>query len=300
MRAFTGRRIEQMRPQIEEIVASLLDQVATAGPPADLRREFSEPLTVMVICDVLGVPLSDRELFRALTTATMAVGTGGPDGAAGKATSQFYLYMQGLVQAKRHKPATDLLSHLISASELEGQLSDDEVIWLGVALLIGGHETTLNQLNNSIISLLTRADQLALLRSRPGILRDAVEELLRFVPLNVGSAYAVVATEDVELDGVVIRAGEAVIPDIAVANRDPTVFQRPDDLDLTRGDVPHVSFGYGAHHCVGAQLARLELEVALSEVITRFPSLRLAVDEADLRWSTGSLIRGPRELPVCW
>lgn len=300
MRAFTARRIQQMQPRVESIVAGLLDDVVANGAPADLRSLVAEPLAITVICEVLGVPLADRDVFRALTTATMAVGTGDSDPDVGAAMTEFFAYLSGLVESKRGRPMTDLLGELIATSDTDEQLTGIELVWLGVALLIGGHETTLNQLCNSLVSLLTRPEQLALLRDRPELTANAVEELLRFVPLNVGSAYAVVATEDVDVDGVMVRAGQAVIPDIAVANRDPAVFARPDELDITRDGLPHLAFGFGAHHCVGAQLARLELRVALRALLDRFPGLRLAVPENDLEWNPRSLIRGPMRLPVSW
>ncbi len=299
VRAFTARRIQQLRPRVEEIVAGLVDDVVAHGAPADLRLLFAEPLAITVICEVLGVPLEDRDVFRALTTATMAVG-GDPDADVGTAMAGFFGYLDALVQSKRGGPPTDLLGELIVISDAEEQLTAVELVWLGVALLIGGHETTLNQLGDSLVSLLTRPDQLELLRARPELMANAVEELLRFVPLNAGSAYAVVATEDVEVDGVTVRAGEAVVPDIAVANRDPAVFDRPDELDITRADLPHLAFGFGAHHCIGAQLARLELKVALRALLERFPDLALAVPEDELEWNAGSLIRGPVRLPVTW
>lgn len=300
MRAFTARRIQQLQPRVEAIVAGLLDDVVAHRAPADLRGLVTEPLAITVICEVLGVPLEDRDVFRALTAGTMAVGKGDPDVNVGAAMAEFFRYLDGLVQSKRGRPVTDLLGELIVTSDAEERLTGIELVWLGVALLIGGHETTLNQLGNSLVTLLTQPDQLALLRAHPKLTTNAVEELLRFVPLNVGSAYAVVATEDVEVDGVTVHAGEAVIPDIAVANRDPAVFDRPDELDITRAELPHLAFGFGAHHCVGAQLARLELKVALPALLDRFPALRLAVPEGDLEWNSDSLIRGPARLPVCW
>jgi cytochrome P450 len=298
-KAFTQRRIEGLRPRIQEIVNGLLDDLEQQGSPADLKKFLAEPLPITVICEVLGVPAEDRDRFRALTDTVMST-TSFSGTEAQAAMGQFFGYLGALVAGKRERPEDDLLSAMVLARDADDRLSEQELIWLGVALLIGGHETTLNQLSNVSYLLLTNPEQLALLRTRPERLGPAVEELLRFVPLNTGSAFGVTAREDVSFGDITVRAGEVVIPDVAAANRDPRVFSDPHTLDLLRGEVPHVTFGFGAHHCIGAQLARLELQVALGTLLRRFPNLELAVPPAEIVWREGALIRGVEALPVAW
>jgi nocardicin N-oxygenase len=297
-KAFTARRVEALRPRVQQIVDGLLDEMAAQGPPADLKKFLAEPLPITVICEVLGVPAADRQRFRGMTDAVMSVDFTSDDAQA--AMGQFFGYLSELVASKREQPADDLLSAMVAARDADDQLDERELVWLGVALLIGGHETTLNQISNFSFLLLTHPDELHKLHERPDLVPQAIEELLRYVPLNTGSAFGVVAKEDVAFGDVVVRAGEAVIPDIAAANRDPRVFADPARLDLDRGDVPHVTFGFGAHHCIGAQLARLELQVVFSALLRRFPRLELALPEHEVPWRRGALIRGPEALPVTW
>jgi cytochrome P450 len=298
-KAFTQRRIEALRPRVQEIVDGLLDDMSRHGSPADLRKFLAEPLPITVICEVLGVPAQDRARFRALTDTVMST-TSFSSEEAQAAMGQFFGYLAALVAAKRESPAEDLLSAMVLARDADDRLTEQELIWLGVALLIGGHETTLNQLSNFSYLLLTNPDQLDALRARPELVPRAVEELLRFVPLNTGSAFGMTAKEDVEFGDLVVRAGETVIPDIAAANRDPRTFADPSTLDVERADVSHVTFGFGAHHCIGAQLARMELQIALATLLRRFPRLGLAVGPGEVEWRQGSLIRGVEALPVDW
>ncbi len=298
-KAFTQRRIEGLRPRVQEVVDGLLDDLERQGSPADLKKFLAEPLPITVICEVLGVPAGDRERFRALTDTVMST-TSFSSEEAQAAMGQFFGYLGALVGGKRENPADDLLSAMVLARDADDRLTEMELIWLGVALLIGGHETTLNQLANFSYLLLTNPDQLAKLRTNPDLIPQAIEELLRFVPLNTGSAFGVMAKEDVSFGDIVVRAGETVIPDVAAANRDPRVFANPGTLDIERGDVSHVTFGFGAHHCIGAQLARLELQVAFGTLLRRFPNLELAVPAKEITWREGALIRGVEALPVAW
>jgi nocardicin N-oxygenase len=298
-KAFTARRIEALRPRVQEIVDGLLDDLSRHGSPADLKKFLAEPLPITVICEVLGVPGADRGQFRALTDTVMSTTSFSSDEAQA-AMGQFFGYLANLVATKRENPAEDLLSGMVLARDADDRLTEQELIWLGVALLIGGHETTLNQLSNFSYLLLTNPDQLAKLRQNPDLVPKAVEELLRFVPLNTGSAFGVRAKEDIPFGDLVVRAGETVIPDVAAANRDPRVFADPARLDVERADIPHVTFGFGAHHCIGAQLARMELQIAVASLLRRFPDLRLAVPANDVQWRQGSLIRGVEALPVEW
>ena len=194
----------------------------------------------------------------------------------------------------------DLLGHLVRARDQGDRLSEPELVTFGATLILAGHETTANQLANSVLILLRYPEQVALLRERPELVPRAVEELLRFAPTDNGSLFRI-ATADVELAGVTIRAGEAVCAAETSANRDPEVFADPEMLDVTRESNPHLAFGHGIHRCLGAQLARIELQVVTAKLLARFPALRLVEAEQDLTWRrTGLLLRGPRVLPVAW
>lgn len=298
-KAFTARRIEGMRGEIQGFVDELVDAMDAAGPPADLVSQVAVPLPLRVICTLLGVPLADRTHFRAFTEKVMGTTAFGSDEVR-TAMADFFGYFAGLVAGRRAAPTDDLLGALVLARDEEDRLDEQELIWLGVALLIGGHETTLNQIANFVYVLLDHPEQLADLRAHPEIAPRAVEELLRFVPTGAGSAHASIATEDVELGGVTVRKGEGVVVDLGAANYDPRVFRDPYRLDLRREPNHHLALGYSAHFCLGAQLARVELELALTTLLRRFPGLRLAVPAGELEWNTGGLIRGLRRLPVTW
>jgi cytochrome P450 len=212
-----------------------------------------------------------------------------------------HAYMAGLIAQRREEPADDLIGALVQARDEDNdRLTEQEMVELAAGLLAAGHETTVTQISNFVYVLLTHPDQLAVLRARPDLIPGAVEELLRYVPLGAAAAFARYATEDLELGGVLIRAGEPVVAAMSSANRDSAVFDEPDRLDVTRGAGPHIGFGHGVHHCLGAQLARMELQVALSALLSRLPELALAVDEKQLEWKSGLLVRGLRGLPVTW
>jgi cytochrome P450 len=297
-KAFTVRRIELLRPRVQEIVDGLLDDMAAHGGSADLKKFVAEPLPVMVICEVLGIPAADRADFRVLTETIMS-GVFTSDEAQ-QSIGQFLGYLNGLVAAKRAEPGEDVLSTLVNAVDGEDRLSELELASLAVALLVGGHETILNTILNFTYTLLTTPTELAKLHDRPELINQAVEELLRHVPINSGGAFGSVAKEDVEFGDVTVRAGETIVADIASANRDAEAFPDPDVLNLDRKNIQHLTFGFGPHHCIGAQLARLDLQVALGTLLRRFPALRLAVPPEEIRWREGVLIRGVEALPVAW
>jgi cytochrome P450 len=298
-KAFTAKRVELLRPRIQQIIDGLIDDMAAAGPPADLMDKFSWPLPITVICELLGVPVEDRVKFRAWTDAALAINAFGPEDIV-QARMSLREYMASLIAERRRQPADDLLTALVRARDEEDRLSEKEMVQFGVGLLIAGHETTANQFGNFVYSLLTHPDELAKLRADPDLVDSAVEELMRHTPLGASAGFPRIATEDIELGGVTVRAGEAVFVDGVSANRDPRVFDNPDELDVSRQVNPHVGFGHGVHHCLGAQLARLELRLALATVLRRLPDLAFAVDEADVKWKHGRLIRGLQALPVTW
>ena len=295
-KGFTLRRTERLRERAQEVVDALLDAVEEQGPPADLVEALAMPLPITIICEMLGVPFEDRGRFRAWSDAAMAITAFRPEEivAANEALRD---YIAGLVVAKRADPADDMLSELVAAHDDEDRLTERELVSFGVALLVAGHETTANQIGNFTYLLLRDPDRLAELRDDPSLVPAAVEELLRFTPLGSSAGFPRIATAEVELSGVGIAAGEAVFVNNLAANRDPSVFDRPDEVDFHREHNPHLTFGHGAHHCVGASLARVELQVAIGTLLKRFPSLRL---DGEVAFKKGRLIRGPQALPVGW
>jgi cytochrome P450 len=293
-RAFTMRAIAGMRPRIEAIAAGLADQLAAGPAEVDLLDAFAFPLPMTVICDLLGVPDDERTTFRSWSNTLLSSdGTAAERTAAGAAMAQ---YLGALVAAKRARPAEDMLSAIVAASEDADRLSADETVSMAFLLLVAGHETTVNLIGNGVLALLCHPDRLAELRADPELTPRAVEELLRFDgPVNLATFRH--TTEPVEIGGVLIPPGEVVLVALASADRDPGHFPAADELDLHR-DAGHLAFGYGLHHCLGAPLARLEGDVAFRTLLARFPDLALAVEPEQLRWRSSTLMRGLTRLPV--
>ncbi|MFL6127122.1 cytochrome P450 [Actinophytocola sp.] len=301
-KAFTPRRVHQMWPDIEDIVNSLLDDMVVAGQPADLADALAWPLPVKVICELLGVPNSDHGQFRHWTELTLSLGGDATPEESKAARNNLDNYLAELIGRRREEPADDLLSELAAArDDGGGRLSEIEMVKLATTLLISGHETTAAQIGNGVFVLLSQGRWEELVSGGPAGVPDAVEELLRWIPLGASVDFARRATEDTELGGQIVHAGDVVLVDFYVANRDPAAFADPNRLDLTRGNAAsHLTFGHGLHHCLGAQLARTELQVAMTALLTRFPALRLAVDPDQVQWHTDRLIRGVTALPVAW
>ena len=296
--AFTARRVEALRPRVTSIVNQLIDAMAGRPQPADLVAGFSLPLPAQVICEMLGVPAADLEQFHAWSDTI--IGDWQRDsGEIMTALAALYGYFGTLIEIKRARPADDLMSALIAARDDADRLSEHELTVMCCTLLIGGHETTANQINLSLLLLFDHPGEVATLRADPGLIPAAVEELLRCTRLG-GLPPARVTTEDVQLGGVVIPAGEQVMPLYSTANRDPSAFTDPDRFDVTRDAASHLAFGAGVHHCLGAQLARVELQEAFRGLIGRLPRLRLAVPASDLEFKPGMAIHSLRELPVRW
>lgn len=298
-KAFTNRRVEKVRPRAQEIADGLVDGMLERGAPADLVEDFALPLPIAVICELLGVPFEDRAQFRIWSDAFLSTTKLGPE------QVEDYIgrmddYMAGLIAKRRERPEDDLLSALIEARDEHDRLSEDELVRLASGILVAGHETTATQIPNFVYVLLTHPEQLAALRADLDGVPRAVEELLRFVPLGVASASPRYATQNVELSGVTVRAGEPVLVNTASANRDEAVFDDPERLDLLRQEANHIGFGHGPHHCLGAQLARMELQVALRTLLSRLPGLRFADSAEDVVWKSGMLVRGPLRMPVSW
>jgi cytochrome P450 len=297
--AFTVRRVEELRPRAAELTAQMLAGMRAEGPGADLVEHLSVPLPVTIICELLGVPVEDRSIFRAGADAALSTSAMRPDERAG-AMNELFTYMAGLVAQRRAQPTDDLLGALVTARDEGDRLNEGELIGMGVGILVAGHETTMNQIGNMAFTLLTRPDRGDALRGGPEVVAAGVEELLRLIPLGASAGFARIATEDVELSGVTVRAGEAVMVAVHAANRDPAVFEEATALVLDRATNRHVGFGHGAHHCLGAQLARMELQEAIGGLLREFPDLRLAVPAGDVEWRKGTLARGPRTLPLTW
>ncbi|WP_424216088.1 cytochrome P450 (plasmid) [Streptomyces sp. BI20] len=294
--AFTIRRIKALRPRIEEIVDGLVDAMTAAGAPADLTAALTWPLPITVICEMLGVPFTDRDRFTEWVDGLLMLSD--PAGAA-RARHHLDAYLSDLIAARRTTPTDDLLGELL-ADDGEDPLGEEELIGLGVSLLSAGQEATANQIGNFVYTLLTRPELWAQLVADPSLVPAAVEELSRFIPISATAGFTRIATEDVELGGRSVRSGDAVVAELGMANRDPEVFDRPDEIDFHRDRIPHVTFGHGVHHCLGAQLARTELCVVLDVLVRRLPGLAMAVPADELSWRTERLVRGVAALPVRW
>ncbi|HEY2765234.1 MAG TPA: cytochrome P450 [Pseudonocardiaceae bacterium] len=292
--AFTRHRIEQLAPRVQQIADQLLD-ATDDDAEIDLIAAFAYPLPITVICELLGVPTDRQAEFRSWSSTIVAGSLSTPEAWIAAATAMIG-YIRELLAAKRADPADDLLSALVAVRDGTDHLSEDELTSMVFLLLVAGHETTVNLIGNGIHALLTHPEQLALLRAEPQRLDAAVEELLRFDgPLQLATFRW--TTEPVEIGGTQLAAGEMVIPGLLAANRDPFRIP-PEVLDLTRTDNPHLTFGYGIHHCLGAPLARLEGRIALGGLLARFPDLRLAVPPEELTWRAGVLMHGLAALPV--
>jgi cytochrome P450 len=292
--AFTVRRMEALRPRIQQLSDDLLDGLA-GSDEVDLLDAFAFPLPIQVICELLGVPVADRDSFRAWTNVIIA-GASALDQLPAAAEG-LVGYLRDLITAKRAAPADDLLSALIAVRDKHDRLSEDELTSMAFLLLVAGHETTVTLLGNAVFTLLQNPEQLDRLRAEPALLPAAVEEFLRYES-PVETSTLRLTTEPVQFGDQTIPAGRIVLVGLLSANRDGTRFPDADRLDVTRPDNPHVAFGHGIHYCLGAPLARLEAQIALGGLLSRYPALRLAVPAHELTWKPGTLIRGLTTLPV--
>ena len=295
-KAFTPRRVEALRPRVEELVDQLLDDVAGAGS-FDVLDALAFPLPVIVICELMGVPAEDRDALKDWSTAASRLLD--PD-VAGDTMEQGLLaalglagYFGELFEERRRAPQDDLVSGLVAAEEEGDRLSAEELQAITVLLFIAGHETTMNLIGNGTYALLRHPDQLALVRDDPEVARTAVEELLRYDgPVH---ATARVPIEDLDIDGTTVPAGQRMVVALGAANRDPAQFPDPDRLDVTRPDNRHLTFSHGMHFCLGASLARVEGQVAIPRLLQRFPDMQLAAEPA---YREHLVLRGLTELRV--
>ncbi|WP_044989035.1 cytochrome P450 [Sorangium cellulosum] len=288
---FTVRRMQLLTERVEQVTTEHLDAMEKAGPPVDLVTAFAKPIPTIMICDLLGVPYETRDSFQEHVDAIFS-GVSKQDQVAGYVATQQYIAQ--LVAAKRANPTDDVLSDLTDTD-----LTDEELMGVGLLLLAAGIDTTANMLALGTFALLSNPAQWATLRARPEIADLAVEELLRY--LSVAKTFQRTALEDVELGGQTIKAGTTVILSYNTANRDPERFDNPHALDIRRQAIGHLAFGHGIHVCLGQQLARIEMRVALPALVQRFPTLRLdvAAEDVDLRPETADIF-GVNSLPVTW
>jgi cytochrome P450 len=297
-KAFTPRLIERMRPRVQEIADALLDAVQDRGE-MDLIDDYAFPLPITVIAELLGVPVEDRNKFREWSDAAVS----------GDATQEyvekillphmqaFTGYLCAMFEEKRENPEDDLISALVRAEEAGDKLSEDELLAMVFLLLVAGHETTVNLIGNGMLALLLHPDQLQMLREDPSLVKSAIEELLRYDgPVETSTERF--AREDIRIGGTVIPRGEMVTVVLASADHDPERFPEPDALDITRADNKHLAFGKGIHFCLGAPLARMEGQIAISTLLRRMPNLRLKASPGSLTWRPGLVLRGLKRLPV--
>ncbi|WP_236594439.1 cytochrome P450 family protein [Saccharothrix sp. 6-C] len=292
-KAFTARRVEQLRPRIQEITDRLLDEAGEKGD-VDLVDALAFPLPITVICEMLDVPMDERDEFRVWSNVLVA-GNGEPEQLQ-QAGAQMAGYLAKLVEHKRTNPGDDFFSALVQADDEGDRLDPKELIAMAFLLLVAGHETTVNLIANGVYHLLRDPEQLAKLRADRSLLPGAVEEVLRFEsPVN--QATFRYTNEDVELGDVVIPKDSVVVVSLSGGNRDGSRFPDPDRLDITRQAAGHLAFGHGIHYCLGAPLARMEGEIAIGSLLDRF-DLALTAEPEELRWREGTLIRGLQSLPV--
>ena len=295
---FTTRRIEALRPKIQQLMDLLVDHLIEQGPPADLVTGLALPMAITAISELLGVPEENRAQFHEWSDRASAIADVPVEEiiAARDALAGFF---GELIERRRSEPTDDLIGVLVSARDAQERLSEEELVQLGTTLLSAGHETTANQLAGYLFTVLRQPELWQRLRDEPALVPTAVEELARITPLGTVT-FCRIAKEDIEVGGTLVQVGESVVCQLAAANRDELVFDHADEVDFDRETNPHIAFGHGAHHCLGAPLARVELQAGLSTLLRRLPHLRLAVPAEEVPFKTGRLLRGPQSLPVTW
>jgi cytochrome P450 len=299
-KAFTPRIVDQLRPRIQQLVDELLADPLERGS-MDLVSELASPLPAIVIAEMLGVPAADRDRFVGWSDDITMIVFGALDVTDRHERAQqgiigLSAYLRDLITARRAAPRDDLLSGLVAAEEEGDSLTENEIVSTCTLLLFGGHETTTNHIANGMLSLLSHRDQLEAVRADPALMRMGVEELLRHE--GPSRAQVRVASTDLTVRGRHISEGERVYLSIAAANRDPEHFPDPDRLDVSRGGLSHVAFGFGLHYCLGASLARVEGQIAFTNLVQRLDGPELTTAPADLPWHPTVLSRGVRCLPI--
>jgi cytochrome P450 len=294
---FTVKRLAGLRPRIQEIVDGFIDaMLATEERSVDLVKALSLPVPSLVICELLGVPYADHDFFQA--RSSKIVSRTWPAGERQAAIGELRAYLDQLLTAKETEPGDDLFSRQIEKQRAEGDLDHEKLIGLAFLLLIAGHETTANMISLGVVGLLNNPEQLAAIKADPDKIPMAVEESLRY--FSIADPIPRLATEDVEVGGVTIKAGEGVIASGFAANFDPDAFTDAAEFDVERGTRSHVAFGYGPHQCLGQNLARQELEIVFETLFRRIPELKLATPIEDIPFKEDSGVYGIHELPVAW
>ncbi|MGY1438549.1 cytochrome P450 [Streptomyces reniochalinae] len=291
-RVFSARRMKELSPRIEQIVDQRLDAMEAAGPPADLVPAFSLPVPVEVISELMGAPEAQREALE--RNAATFVSLNATPEQVGAAIGEISGSLMELVRQKRKAPGNDVLSDLT-----ESDLTDEELVGIAMLLLAAGHETTANMLALGTYALLREEDQRAALTADPGLLDNAVEELMRYLTV-VQYSPTRAPLEDTELDGQLIKAGETITVSLPAANRDPERFENPEKLDVTAPPTAHLAFGHGLHLCLGQQLARIEMRIGFQKLFARFPGLRLAAAPEEIPMREDMNTYGVHRLPVAW
>jgi hypothetical protein len=297
-RYFSIRRLEQMRTFIQGVVDELIDELLAGSPPADVVQALAHPLPGRVVCDLLGVRLSDRSCFEKLVSTCTDNRNSREAGAA--ANSQLGEFLSELLNEKSASPGTDVISYVLVNHENADELTRTEIVSNTRLLIFAGFETTVHQLGLAILALLQHPDQTAELREDPAAIPDAVEEIIRYTIMDQYPRIRV-ALEDIEVGGQLIRAGEGVLVSLAGANKDAGMWPDPDRFDIHRKDARmHLGFSFGVHQCLGQSLARMEMQIALATLLRRVPTLELAVSQSELRFKPGETMNGLIELPVSW
>jgi cytochrome P450 len=295
---FTVKRMRALREYVAELIDSHIDALLAKGGPVDLYQDFALPIPSLVICELLGVPYEDRERFQGQSAILVSTDASPEEMMTNSEAVQQYII--GLVMTKMQNPGDDLLSRLIQrGNESEQPLSVQELVTLGLSLLVAGHETTANMIGLSTLAFLRNPEQLAILREDPSLAESAVEEMLRYLSI-VQYGLLRYATEDIDYDGETIKAGEWLVAALASGNRDESVFPHAASIDVRRNPTAHLAFGFGAHQCIGQQLARVELQEVYSRLYQRIPTLRLAVPFEEITFKDNALAYGVRSLPVTW
>ena len=295
---FTFKRVEGLRPVIQEVTDQCIDAILAGPQPADLVTKLALPVPTRVISDMLGVPYEDHEFFQHHANVGLARYASAEDGQKG--AMSLHKYLINLVESKMANPSEDAVSDLAERVNA-GEISVKEAAQLGTGLLIAGHETTANMIGIGILALLENPEQAALLRDSddPKVIANAVEELMRYLSI-IQNGQRRVAVEDIEIGGETIRAGEGIIIDLAPANWDCATYPDPDKLDLSRDAGQQLGFGYGRHQCVGQQLARAEMQIVFHTLLRRIPTLKLAMPFDEVPFKHDRLAYGVYELPVDW
>ncbi|MER6010840.1 cytochrome P450 [Streptomyces bluensis] len=296
-RTFMVKSVDRMRPRITELTNDLLDAMERGPRPVDLHAHFARPLPSLLICEVLGIPHANRDLFQANSASIGDMRLS--EGEAYSARTDIAEYLIQFVEEKEHNPGDDLISDLVVNRLRTGELTKEEIAGMAALLVINGHESSASMIGLGVITLLRHPEQLRRFMTEPEVVPAAIEELLRFLSIvHVGLRR--VATTDVEIGGVTVRKGDGLIIPIHVANRDPEVFDAPDQFDISREGQPHLAFGHGLHKCIAQYMAKVELQIALPALFRRFPGLRLAVPVEELSFREENVVYSVDSLPVTW